>query len=139
VSRLSPHPKLIALSDDISVGHPLVRKLGGQWVGSACSLFLAGAAISRETHGSLSPEERQKMESIIALDRIRLLADIRAGHPDVILVDHLLFSRIPFDWAAWAESDPALARELAAYEPAETVGRISIWLRRPSVPATAAS
>lgn len=135
VARLSPHPKVIALSDDIAIGHPLVRNIGGRWVGSSCSLFLAGGAISREQHQSLSPEVRQRMERIIALDRGRLLADLRAGRPDVILVDHYLFSRTRFDWGAWAKSDPALARELAAYRPAETVGRISIWLRRPSSPA----
>lgn len=136
VARLSPpHPKVIALSDDIAVGHPLVRNIGGQWVGSSCSLFLAGGAISRERRQSLSPEVRQRMERIIAVDRGRLLADLRAGRPDVILVDHLLFSRTPFDWGAWAKSDPALAHELAAYQPAETVGRISIWLRRPPSPA----
>jgi hypothetical protein len=57
----------------------------------------------------------------------------------VILVDHLLFSKTFFDWGAWAKSDPALARELAAYAPADTVGRISIWVRRPSAPTARAS
>jgi len=139
VAKLSPHPTLIALTDDIAVGHPLVRHLNGRWVGSSCALFLAGGAISREADPSLSPKMRQRMEDIIALDRSHLLADIRAGHPDVILVDHMLFSRAFFDWGAWAKSDPALARELSAYEPAETIGRISIWLRKPPASAARAS
>ena len=40
IREVNPHPKMLALSADMSIGFPIVRQVGGIWVGRACSLWL---------------------------------------------------------------------------------------------------
>ncbi|MEY9595253.1 MULTISPECIES: hypothetical protein [Bradyrhizobium] len=75
--------------------------------------------------------ERARLDSIIDFERRHLLADLRAGRPDVILVDTRLLSAVPFDWLAWARSDPELQAELSRYRELEDAGgRVRILVAR---------
>jgi hypothetical protein len=122
------NPRLLAITDHIGLGHPLVRQLDGVWVGSSCAQLLAGGAILREQASQLTQGERDKLDDIIHFERRQLLADLRSGRPDVILVDTYLLSSFQFDWLAWASSDPEVKAELSHYREAETVGRVRIFV-----------
>jgi hypothetical protein len=125
VQAIAPSPRLLSITADIAVGHPLVRELHGQWVGSVCSQWISAGVLTLEAHGGLGPGKRAQLNALMDQDRGRLAADIIRSRPDVILVD-----RQSFDWAAWAQADPALAAALAAYEPVRAVQGVAIWARK---------
>lgn len=127
VQAIVKNPRLLAITDHTGLGQPLVRQIGGTWVGSSCGAqLLAAGAMLRQTSSQPTEGEQAKLDSIIAFERRHLLADIRNGRPDVILVDTYLLSSFPFDWLAWAKSDPELRMELDRYREVEDVGRVRI-------------
>ena len=116
------HPRLLTITDHIGLGHPLVRQIDGVWVrGQLCAQLLAAGAMLRENSSQPSEGERARLDSIIEFERQQLLADVRNGRPNVILVDTSLLSSFPFDWLAWANSDPELRMELSRYREVEDV------------------
>jgi hypothetical protein len=131
VQALVKHPRLLTITDHVGLSHPLVRQIGGDWVGSSCAAqLLAGGAILRQNTSQPAEAEQARLDGIIAFERRHLLEDIRNGRPDVILVDTYLLSSFPFDWLAWANSDPELRAELMRYREAEDVGRVRILVDR---------
>jgi len=128
VQAVVKQPRLLTITDHIGLGHPLVRQIGGTWVGSSCAQLLAAGAILRENSSHPTEEERAKLGSIINFERRHLLADLRNGRPHVILVDTYLLSTLEFDWLAWANSDPELQKELSHYREIEDVGRVRIFV-----------
>ena len=132
VEALAPHPRLITIGDHIALGHPLVRRINGTWVGKACVQMLAAGATLLQKKSQLAQGERAKLDGIIDFERRLLLADVRDGRPDVILVDTYLLSAMPFDWLAWAKSDPELRAELSRYREVEDVGRVRILVDQSS-------
>ncbi|WP_245473814.1 hypothetical protein [Bradyrhizobium zhanjiangense] len=128
VQAVVKQPRLLTITDHIGLGHPLVRQIGGTWVGSSCAQLLAAGAILRENSSHPTEEERAKLEGIINFERRHLLADLRNGRPNVILVDTYLLSTFEFNWLAWANSDPELQKELSHYREIEDVGRVRIFV-----------
>lgn len=128
VQALVKHPRLLTMTDHIGLGHPLVRQIHGTWVGSSCAQLLAAGAILRQNSAQPDPAEQTKLNGIIDFERRHLLADIRSGRPNVILVDTYLLSSFPFDWLAWANADPELQAELSRYREVEDVGRVRIFV-----------
>jgi hypothetical protein len=126
IRRIKPQPAMLAITPDIAVGHPLVRRLGGRWVGSACSLWITAGVLQRQWSEALDVPTRERLQAYMARDRAMLAEDIRRERPDIVLVDE-----IAFDWNAWARSDPALSRALNAYSEAERVGGMVILRRNP--------
>jgi hypothetical protein len=125
-----PHPRLITISDNIAVGHPLVRALQGTWVGTSNAQVVAGGAIQLEQTQALSAQKRTKLDLIINQDRERLLDDVKRGNPDIIISDDRLFDFTYFDWWNWANQDPRLAKILAGYHPVGIVAhRFDVWKR----------
>jgi hypothetical protein len=124
VRRIDPHPRMLAITSDISLGHPLVRELGGTWVGRMCSNWISNGVVLRRRSETLDAATAALLDRYEALDRAMLAEDIRRGQPDVILVQ-----RIRFDWEAWARSDAALREQLAHYREADSFLGIAI-LRR---------
>jgi len=125
VEAIAPHPRLLAITADIAVGHPLTRELHGQWVGSVCSQWISAGALTLEHRGGLSSAQRAYLDGLMSLDRRLLTHDITVGRPDVILIS------TNRDWLGWARADPALAAALSAYKPVETVQGVAIWARKP--------
>jgi hypothetical protein len=125
IREISPHPTMLALSSDISIGHPIVRQVGGIWVGRACSLWLARGAEFRLVYETLDPQTDARLKAFAKSDRLMLTEDIARHRPDVILVQLMKDT----DWLAWARSDPMLAELLQSYRPYKTVGDVLI-LRR---------
>ncbi|WP_369725261.1 hypothetical protein AB8Z38_11970 [Bradyrhizobium sp. LLZ17] len=122
------HPRLLTITDHLALGHPLVRQIGGTWVGSSCAQALTAGAILAENSSQPTQAERAKLDGIMDFERRQLLADLRNARPDVILVDTYLQSSVPFDWLAWANSDPELQTELHRYREVEDVGRVRIFV-----------
>ncbi|MGX1321142.1 hypothetical protein AB7M17_004595 [Bradyrhizobium sp. USDA 377] len=130
IQALAKPPRLITIGDHVALGHPLVRQINGTWVGNSCVQLLAAGAILQQKSSQLTQGERAKLDGIVNFERRQLLADLRSGRPDVILVDTYLLSSVPFDWLAWANSDPELKVELSQYREVEDAGgRVRILQR----------
>jgi hypothetical protein len=107
IRRYATQPRMLVISSDFALGHPLVRQLRGQWVQRVGSLWITICAewLLKREH---SPAAAALLESYVARDRAMLLEDIRREKPDIILVDQ--------DWEAYTRSDPALSELLKAYD-----------------------
>ncbi len=119
ILALAKHPRLITIGDHVALGHPLVRQINATWAGNTCGQALAAGSMLQQKSSQLPEGERAKLDGIINFERRLLLADLRAGRPNVILVDTYLLSSMPFDWLAWANSDPDLKAELSRYREVE--------------------
>jgi hypothetical protein len=129
IKAINPHAKILALSGDLSVGHPITRAVDGAWVGRVSALWITLGAELRRAAGPLDAATEARLKAYMAQDRRMLTEDIAHNRPDVILVQR----RPGLDWLGWARSDPRLAGELAAYRPGRTVGDVLI-LRRTVAP-----
>lgn len=129
IRAITLHPKMLALSADISVGHPVTRQAGGIWVGRASALWLSLGVGMRRLNETLDPQTEARLKAYAALDRSILTQDIAGNRPDVILVQRME----AIDWLAWARSDRVLAELLASYREDQTVGDVLI-LRRAEGP-----
>lgn len=118
------NPKILAISSDIAVGHPLTRALNGKWVGRVCSQWIAAGSLILQLQTN-DAAEITRLKSFEARDRAMLVEDIARERPDIILVD-----RIRFDWLKWANADAALANELAKYRELAIIDDILILRRK---------
>jgi hypothetical protein len=117
------HPKILTISGDIGLGHPLTRQLHGSWVGTTGSLWMMPYANFLLARGGLDANQIAKINSYTALERRLLAHDIAVNKPDVVLV-------AGSGWRGWALSDPGIKAALAAYRPERTVDGVEIWLQR---------
>jgi hypothetical protein len=124
VLRLGPpHPRLIGVSYDFGLGHPLTRWVAGRWVGRRGSLWVTGNARQQLEDRTIVAAQRAAFEKAEAADAAMLAADIVRGQPDIVLVD-----AEPGD--AWIAAHPIVARAMTPYRPAEKVGAVTLWVRR---------
>jgi hypothetical protein len=126
IRAIKPHPKILALSADLAVGHPLTRQVNGIWVSRVSALWITAGVMLRRKTESLDPQTNARLEAYAARDRAMLTQDIARHRPDVILVDQILQG---IDWLVWANSYPALAAQMKPYRKDRTVRGILI-LRR---------
>ena len=125
IRAVSPYAKVLAISPDLTVGHPAVRSAGGTWVGHVSALWITQGALMARAKGGLDAAAAASLDAYAARDRAMLDDDINRHRPDVILAE-----REPaYDWLAWARSDPVLAGDLAPYRVERTIGDIVV-LRR---------
>ncbi len=101
------------------------RKLVGRSCGAQ---LLEGRPRCRAKQRAAQEGEQAKLDGNIAFERQHLPADLRSGHPSVILVDTYLLSTFRFDWLAWANAGPELREQLSRYREAEDVGRVRIFV-----------
>jgi hypothetical protein len=127
IRKIKPRPKIIAITSDIGVGHPLARDVGGTWVGRVGSLWITTGVLIRKKHEKLDPDVEARLTALADRDRVMLAQDIERNRPDIILVERANFAG--FDWKAWAEADPAINRQLKSYREVETIGPITILSR----------
>jgi len=125
IREINPHPTMLVLSADLSIGHPIVRQAGGIWVGRACALWLTVGVETRRSTETLDPQTDARLKAYAKSDRSMLTEDIARHKPDVILVQIMK----DIDWLAWARLDPALAELLQSYSAYKTIGDVLI-LRR---------
>jgi hypothetical protein len=124
ISRSVSQPKVLAITSDIAIGHPLTRALGGAWVGRVSGQWIATGALVLRL-GEQDEARLRRFDALEAQDRKLLIEDIRANRPDIILVD-----RIRFDWWQWAQRDAALLRELDGYRRLDQINGVLILRRK---------
>ena len=111
LASLGPHPTVLAISESLAFGHPLVRSVGGVWVQRVPSLWIASAVrrLIDERPGDQALAAR--LRPYIDRDREMLVEDIERNRPDAILV-----GRLGTRFHQWAWSDPAIAAARADYQ-----------------------
>lgn len=130
IRKIKAHPKIIAITSDIGIGHPLTRQVEGTWVGRVGSLWITTGAKLRQKREILAPELQTRLMALAERDRVMLTEDIERTRPDIILIERPDFAG--YDWKAWAATDPAISRQLKAYREIETINGIAI-LRRETI------
>jgi hypothetical protein len=124
VARIKPNPRILVMSGEAAIGHPLVRTLHGVWVSrqeflwirTFCRLVRERTAVDANLDGRLN--------DYMALERQWLIEDFKRLPPDVVLVDTLRDG-----WGERASADAELAQLLKPYALVQSVEGIDI-LRR---------
>jgi hypothetical protein len=123
VSSLAPHPKILVIGPDISLGHPLTRNVGGVWVGTYPYLWITDTINYWSQQGKLDQATAAKYAAYLRQDRETLVADIDGKNPDAILF-------ADDKWKGWAFSHADLAAALADYAPVGAVGEVTVYGRK---------
>lgn len=122
VRAAGPAPRILTLSGDIALGHPLTRRVGGQWVGVNAAQW-----ITVNTHGM---EKRSMPDAalarLVAWDRELFLKGFRQA-PDVLLVDT---SDGRDFWKPWLRDDPEIARLLEDYVLERSTNTVDLYVRK---------
>jgi hypothetical protein len=126
VARIAPpQPRIAALAEQLDFGHPLVRRLGGVWVGRQNCLWISWGVKYLRGGGDADPSAEARRSKYLGADLEMFAEDVRNGKPDILLVE----SR---QLADWARAQPALSGLFDAYIQAGSAGDIGIWrLRAP--------
>jgi hypothetical protein len=135
INRTVPHPKVLALSYDLAVGHPLTRLVGGEWVGTFCSQWLTATAIEIGQQSDPDAATEARLKGWIDRDRAFLAHDLREGRPDVVVVDNATFD-LPDLMASGGEAAELLRDH---YVRVDSAGSVDLMVRRDRVAATVAN
>jgi hypothetical protein len=121
VRRAAPqNPRMIVAGSNLSVGHPLNRWVGGEWVGRRGALWVTGAAVALMDKSN--PDQRTALQHYIDEDRRIFVEDLRRGRPDVILVPGEIGRE-------WIESNPDVRAATAGYRSAGTREGVTVLVR----------
>lgn len=124
VAGLKPHPRILVLSGEAAIGHPLVRDLGGTWVSRQENLWIREFVRLTREKTSVDAATDARLNGYLALERKWLIEDFKKLPPDIVLIDNLRDR-----WGDWARADAELSQLLKPYSPAGSVEGIEI-LRR---------
>jgi hypothetical protein len=125
VEGLMPHPRILVLSGEAAIGHPLVRDINGVWVSRQENLWIrAFVQVTRE-RTVVDAATDAKLNDYLALERKWLIEDFKKLPPDLVLVDNLRN-----DWGAWARADAEVSQLLQSYTFVRTVEGIDILRRK---------
>jgi hypothetical protein len=124
VARLGPHPKILAITAEPGLGHPLVRALNGTWVSRQWGLWVQAYLDYMRQHDMIGPQANPELDIYAARERAMLIEDINRVRPSVILVDNLTG-----DGSAWLQSHPDVSGLLRDYQLVETINRVDILTR----------
>jgi hypothetical protein len=118
-----PHPKIIALSPRLDVGHPLTRRVGGEWVGRPNALWLM--IFSQMFIDAKRGDEayRARLATYVERDARGFREDVAANKPDVVLV-------VDDPRVEKAVKNPDIAAAMADYGPIESADGVAVWTRR---------
>ena len=121
IARLGPHPKILAITGEPGLGHPMVRALQGTWVSRQQALWVDGYLRTLRTDPARDPRRDAMLDRYGAREREMLIEDIRKNEPTVVLVDN--FSD---QWSGWLHDHPDVADLLRDYRLVATVNDIEI-------------
>lgn len=121
IARLGPHPKILAITGEPGLGHPLTRTLQGTWVSRQQSLWVAAYLRNLRGGASIDPERNAILEMYAAKERAMLVEDIRKNRPTVVLVDN--FSD---NWSNWLRDNPGVADLIGGYRLMATINDIEV-------------
>jgi hypothetical protein len=121
IASLGPHPKILAITGEPGLGHPLVRALEGTWVSRQQGLWVAGYLHNIRQSGPRDPQQEAMLDRYASRERASLIEDIRKNPPTVVLVDN--FSD---RWSDWLQQNPEVADELRDYRLVATIDDIEV-------------
>ena len=121
IARLGPHPKILAITGEPGIGHPLVRALQGTWVSRQQALWVEGYLRTLRNNAAHDPRQDAALEHYGAREREMLIEDIKKNEPTVVLVDN--FSD---HWSSWLDENPDVENLLKDYRLVATVNDIEI-------------
>jgi hypothetical protein len=124
IAGLKPNPRILMLSGEAAIGHPLVRDVGGVWVSRQENLWLREFVRLTREKTSVDVATDARLNDYLALERKWLIEDFRKLPPDIVLVDNLRDG-----WGDWARADAELSQLLKPYSLVRSVKGIDI-LRR---------
>jgi hypothetical protein len=124
VAPLKSNPRILVLSGEAAIGHPLVRTLHGVWVSRQENLWIREFVRLTRENNTINPPADAKLNSYLALERSWLIEDFKKLPPDIVLVDNLRDG-----WGDWARADSELTQLLKPYALVRTTEGIDI-LRR---------
>ena len=125
VEGLMPHPRILVLSGEASIGHPLVRDINGVWVSRQENLWIREFVRLTRERTVVDAATDAKLNDYLALERKWLIEDFKKLPPDLVLVDNLRD-----DWGAWARADAEVSQLLESYTRVRSVEGIDILRRK---------
>jgi hypothetical protein len=121
VSKLAPpHPGIAALAEQLDFGHPLVRQIGGRWVGRQNCLWISWGVKYLRIKDIADPVIEARRAQYLGADLTMFAEDIRVGRPDILLIESKALE-------VWARAQPVLSDLFAAYVLTATAGEVEIW------------
>jgi hypothetical protein len=124
VTGLKPHPRVLVLSGEAAIGHPLVRTLDGVWVSRQEQLWIREFVRLTREHRAVDPQTDARLNAYLAQERAWLIEDFKKLPPDIVLIDNLRDG-----WGEWARADSELTKLLKPYMLVRSIEGIDI-LRR---------
>src|SRR5260370_40897361 len=124
VAGLKPRPRILVLSGEAAIGHPLVRTLHGVWVSRQENLWIREFVRLTREKTTVDAPTNAKLDGYLAQERSWLIEDFKKLPPDIVLVDNLRDG-----WGAWARRDTEVAELLKPYALVQSIDGIDI-LRR---------
>jgi hypothetical protein len=125
VEGLVPHPRILVLSGEAAIGHPLVRDINGVWVSRQENLWIREFVRLTRERTVVDAATDAKLNDYLALERKWLIEDFKKLPPDLVLVDNLRN-----DWGAWARADAEVSQLLNSYTRVRSVEGIDILRRK---------
>ena len=122
-SHAPPRPRVIALAYNCDVGHPLTRRLRGQWVGHPCSLWTTSYVDQLLMSSPSDPAYRARLAEYRRRDLTTFARDVEEGRADVIVVESPRLRE-------WSAKQPEIAGALASFEKTGEAGEAEVWTRR---------
>ena len=120
VGALAPHPKILVIGPSLALGHPLTRRVSGEWAGTPNCLWITAMAKYLMRQGPVDAATRDRYETYMRFERETLVSDIRNRTPDAILI-------ADGSWKAWAFADADIAAALADYAPVGGAGEVEVY------------
>jgi hypothetical protein len=124
IAGLRSHPRILVLSGEAAIGHPLVRDVGGVWVSREENLWLREFVRITREKTAVDTVTDARLNDYLALERKWLIEDFRKLPPDIVLIDNLRDR-----WGDWARADAEISQLLKPYSLVRSVEGIDI-LRR---------
>ena len=124
IAGLKSNPRILMLSGEAALGHPLVRDVGGVWVSRQENLWLRSFTRVTRERTSVDAAADARLNGYLALERKWLIEDFRRLPPDIVLVDNLRDG-----WGDWVRADAELTQLFKPYSLVRSVQGVDI-LRR---------
>jgi hypothetical protein len=124
IADLKPHPRILVLSGEAAIGHPLVRDVHGVWVSRQENLWIREFVRLTREKNLVDASTDARLNDYLALERSWLIEDFKKLPPDLVLVDNLRDG-----WGDWARGDADMSELLKPYSFVRSISGIDI-LRR---------
>lgn len=128
IKKNYPSPSVIAISGDVGISNPLIRRVNGKSASdSGCCLITENVHNILRSRPEAPEDQRISLEKWESKDRDALIGDFIKWKPDVLLLD----TRTWFvDWANWIKEDQRLAALVCQYEAVGKTPSVTLYFRK---------